>query len=726
MESGMELENREIVLTSPAGSVTIKRNRHGIPEISAGNEVSLAYGLGWVHASDRQLQVLLTRVLLKGQAAEKLAGDSALIEIDRYMRRMNFLPDAEKEVRKLEPPVKEQMLSYADGFNHFLSHNGPVFELKLLGYHPEPWNIRDSLLIGKVFGFIGLADAQGGMEKLLVQMIQKGVDEKKLRELFPYLKEKINYDLMRKVSLAPPMVPEAVAWLAKLPRFSASNNWVVSGALTRSGKPILCNDPHLEVNRLPAIWQEIVMRLPGNTLIGASIPGIPGLALGRTNHLSWGATYSFMDMIDFRIEHCRKGAYRRGREWKPFKVRKEVINVKKGEPVTEKVYENEHGLLEGDPAVEGHYLVMNWSGARDCGAGEFNALLSMPRWKTVREAMECLRRFDAASFNWVIADTSGAIGYQMSGRLFKRPKGVSGLMPLPAWERKYDPAGFVNKTQLPSLYNPKEGFIVTANQDLNHLGKVPAINLPMAAYRAQRITQLLKRKQKFNAEYMKKMHFDLYSLQAQRFMKIIKPLLPDSENGRILRDWDYTYAPDSKGAMLFEVVYLALLRTVFGDHGMGRDVVNHLMLETSMFNDYYGNFDDILLKKKSAWFNGKTQDEIFRRAVEEGLRVRPVPYGATRRITLSHLLFGGKLPGFLGFDYGPIELPGGRATIPQGQIFKSAGRVTTFSPSYRMIADMADGELHTTIAGGAVDRRFSRWYVNEVKNWLRGVYKSLN
>ncbi len=721
----MELGNREVVLSRKGTKITIKRNLHGIPEISAESPAALAYGLGWVHANDRQLQAVLTRVILQGRAAEKLAGDPALVELDRYMRRMNFLPDAPKEIRKLEPGVKEQLTAYAEGFSDYLSGHKPVFELKLLGYVPEPWTIEDSLLIGKVFGFLGLADAQGNMEKLLVQLIRKGVDEKKLKELFPRLTEKINYDLLDKVTLAPPLVPDAVKWLNKLPRFSASNNWVVSGALTQTGKPILCNDPHLEVNRLPSVWMEIVMRLPGNTLAGVSIPGVPGVILGRSDHISWGATYSFMDMIDFRIEHCRKGLYRRGNDWKPFKVREEIIQVKKGSPVTERIYENEHGLLEGDPSADGYYLVMSWSGARDCGAGEFNALLAMPQIKTAREAMENLRKLDAASFNWVVADTAGNIGYQMSGRLFKRPRGVSGLLPLPGWEKKFDNSGYVSKSHLPSQYNPKDGFIVTANQDLNHLGKVEAINLPMAAYRANRITQLLKRKKKFTVEYMKQMHFDLYSLQAQRFMKVMKSLVPDTENGRILKDWDYTYSADSKGAMLFECVYLALLRTVFGDHGLGRDVVDYLMLETGMFNDYYGNFDDILMKKKSAWFDDRAQEEIFKAAVSEGLRVKAVPYGQTRMITFSHLLFGGKLPGFLGFDYGPLMLPGNRATIPQGQIFKSAGRVTTFSPSYRMIADMSGGELHTNIAGGNTDRRFSRWYVNDIRNWMKGVYKVL-
>jgi penicillin amidase len=712
-------------ILGPSGRIDIVRNRHGIPEIIGSSWKDLACGLGWVHAADRQLQALLTRAIIQGRAAEKLAGDPDLIEIDRYMRRMNFLPDPETELARLRPEVREWLGAYADGFNAGLEQNGTVFELKLLGYRPEPWTMQDSLRIGNVFGFLGLADAQGGMEKLLVQMIQNGVGEDKIRELFPFLTEEIDRDLIGKVTLAPPLVPGAVRWLDRLPKMNASNNWVVSGSRTASGKPVLANDPHLEVNRLPAVWQEIVMRLPGDDLIGVTIPGVPGLILGRNRSLSWGATYSFMDMIDFKVEHCRDGKYRRGGKWLPFRVREEVIRVKKGEPVTERVYENENGLLEGDPRREGYYLVMMWSGSRDCGAAEFETICRIGTAGSVREGMECLRLLDAPSFNWVLADRDGHIGYQMSGRLYRRPEGVSGLVPLPAWEERYDYAGYVDKELLPSLYDPGDGIIVTANNDLNHLGRCRPINLPMGAYRAQRIGERLRAAQRLTAEDMKALHFDCYSLQAERLLAVLRPLLPDTENGKLLRDWDCIYEEGSRGAMLFESVYSSLLRAVFGDLGLGREPVDYLMGETGIFNDYYANFDDILLRERSAWLEGQTRDDVFRQAVGEGLAAQAVPYGQTRQIVFSHLLFGGKLPRFLGFDVGPVALPGSRSTVHQGQIFRSAGRVTTFSPSYRMIADMAGDGLQTTLAGGPSDRRFSPWYTSDLENWRRGIYKSL-
>lgn len=722
----MRLNINPVVMHGDDGNIRILRNRHGIPEITANTVADLMRGLGWVHANDRQLQTLLTRMLLQGRAAELLKADDSLIAIDTYMRRMNFLPDPQAQLEQLSPDTRRAMDAYVNGFNDWMKDNGPAFEFKVVGYrHPDPYAVEDCLLLSKAIGFLGLADIQANMEKFLVELIQNGVSEKKLKEMFPYLTDSIDRDLISKITLAPPLVPEAVQWLNRLPRFSASNNWAVSGRHTRSGFPILCNDPHLEVNRLPNVGQEVVLRLPGNLLMGFAVPGSPALITGRNAHLAWGPTFSYMDMLDFRIERCRDGKYYREAGWRPFIVREEEIKVRHKEALRITVHENENGLLEGDPHTEGFYLTLGWSAAKGCAAEDFNAIIAVMTARCVEEAMTLFRKMEVVSMNWVMADTRGNIGYQMSGRHFNRPEGVSGLLPLPGWEEKYACAGFNHPDDLPQVFNPPEGIIATANQDLNYLGRSNPINLCMGPYRADRIVHLLETGKNLDVAYMKDMHYDLYSLQAERLMKIIGPLLPDTAKGRILKTWDLRYHADSAGAMLFESVYRAVIDVVFGDHGVGRAVVGYVFSETSLFNDYYAILDHILAKQSSAWFDGKAREALIKQGIEEGLRVDPLPYGRTRSITLVHLLFGGKLPKFMGFDYGPLGLPGCRATIPQGQIFKNAGRLTTFSPTYRFITDLASDEVHTNLAGGPSDRRFSKWYVSDLKNWYEGNYKVL-
>ena len=722
----MKLKTTPVVLHGNDGDIRILRNEHGIPDITAATTADLMRGLGWVHANDRQLQTLLTRILLQGRAAELLKADEALVAIDTYMRRMNFLPDPQAQLDRLEPATLLAVNAYVGGFNDWMQDNGPVFEFKLAGYrHPEPYRVTDCLRLGKVFGFLGLADIQANMEKFLVQLIQKGVPEEKLSELFPYLTDPVDADLIGRIRLSPPLVPAAIEWLNRLPRFNASNNWAVSGRHTRSGFPILCGDPHLEVNRLPNVWQEVVLRLPGNTLMGVSIPGVPGLIIGRNRYLAWSATYAYMDMLDYRIERCRDGSYYRRDGWKPFAVRDEEIKVKNRPSVRIRVYENENGLLEGDPHAEGHYLALGWSGASGCGAGIFNTMVRMLDTRNVETAMALFRQVEAVAMNWVLADTRGNIGYQMSGRHFQRPEGVSGLLPHAGWDERFDHKGFNDPAALPHVLNPPEGLIATANQDLNYLGRSNPINLCMGPYRADRIVQLLESGSDLDVAYMKDMHYDLYSLQAERLMKIIGPLLPDTDNGRTLKAWDLRYHADSTGAMLFESVYRGIIDVVFGDHGFGRDVLDHVFSETSLFNDYYANLDRILENESSAWFQGHSRDALFALGIDAGLDVKPVPYGRSRTVTLAHLLFGGQLPKFLGFDYGPLALPGCRATITQGQIFKNAGRLTTFSPTYRFITDLSTDEIHSNLAGGPSDRRFSKWYVSDLKNWYEGNYKVL-
>jgi penicillin amidase len=221
---------------------------------------------------------------------------------------------------------------------------------------------------------------------------------------------------------------------------------------------------------------------------------------------------------------------------------------------------------------------------------------------------------------------------------------------------------------------------------------------------------------------MKEIHYDRYSKQAEAFMDIIEPLLPSSENGDILKKWDRKYDSASLGATLFERIYLELMKLVFGENGMGVDVVEHMITDTSMFAMLHGNFDQVLLKKESAWFGDRSRKQIYQTAIDRGLSEPAVPYGRTREIYIPNILFAGQLPKIFGFDYGPYEHIGSRATIAQSQIFKAMGHPATFVAVYRMIADMDTEELHTNNAGGPSDRRFSKYYTMGISDWINARY----
>jgi penicillin amidase len=307
----------------------------------------------------------------------------------------------------------------------------------------------------------------------------------------------------------------------------------------------------------------------------------------------------------------------------------------------------------------------------------------------------------------------------------KRRKGISGFVPLPGWEAINNWQGFEKPEDLPRCYNPQSGYFVTTNQDLNEFGKVSPINAGMGPYRSDRISRLLSENNKITREHMYKIQHDVFSTQAESFMKILAPLLPGTANARMLKDWDLEYSAGSQGAYLFDRFVKELYRLVFGKNGFGSDAACYLGEHTGIFNDFYINFDRILLSEDSLWFGGQKREDLYLQAAEYALKEPPRKWGDTRKLALTNILFGGKLPRFLGFDRGPVTIIGSLATPHQGQIFESAGRKTSFAPSFRMVTDLATDDIYTNMSGGPSDRRFSKWYCSDLDNWMTGKYKQI-
>lgn len=722
----MNLESGPVTLQAVKGEVVINRNEHGVPIITAGGRLDMVFGLGAVHAYDRPVEMELVRLVAKGRASEVLGAgpEESILNYDKTMRRYGLWKSAAEQEKLLEPMVDEEIRAYCSGVNYVLENNDLPVEFLLLEHKPEPWTPADCLLLTDILWLVDMTETQGWMEKFIIQMLQQDVPLPKIKELFRYLTDEPDselLDVIRRVRLPEPMVSQTIEWRA-MPRLQASNNWAVSGKRTASGETVLCGDPHLDTARLPSIWYEMAMSDDSRYFMGASMPGIPGVLVGRNNHLAWSVTYGYMDVIDYFIEDVKDGKYRRGGAWHDFQVREEIIRVKDQPPVIMKFYENHHGVLEEEPAEDGYYLCYAWSG-KNSGAHTLGQYFKAMDCTSAKDAMEHFGQMRGGAFNYVMADSSGNIAYHMGGRSPIRKEGVSGLLPSPGWDEAYDWRGFYDYKTHARQYNPEEGFIATANQDVNHLSERILQNLPMNNHRADRIADLLSQKEDFTVEDMKAMHYDLYSRQAEQFMPLIRPLLPDTPNGRILGEWNLHYDSESLGATLFESVYFELVKYVFGDLGLGRDVIESLINETILFHDFYEHFDKVLLKENALWFEGRSRDDVYRTAIERGLNMEPVPYGSTRPVVMKNLVYGDIQPEY---NYGPVELPGCRATIPQGQIFKTTGgRVATFSPTYRFITEMNGNKLYSNHAGGPSEKPDSKWYASGVEGWLKGIYITL-
>ncbi len=717
----LELDEKEQRIKAVKGEVSIKREEHGIPVVVADDFLDVAYGLGLVQAFDRGMQMELTRLLARGQLSEHLPPDENFIAMDKAMRKYDIWGFSRKHAGMVEGDAREEAEAFCRGVNDQFKENPPA-EFGLISYVPEPWGIADCIAVSKIMSMVDLDETQGWIRKVIVQMVQKGITPAMLREVFTYMNEEPDEDYLeklRQVKLAEPYVPETVKWAA-IPREHTSSHWMLAGSRTATGEAILCGSPELDTARLPAIWQEILFRAGDVRCMGVYVPGIPLPALGRTEHIAWSATYSCMDVMSYFLEEVKDGRYRRGDEWVPFEVREEVIKVKDSEPVTVRYYENVHGVLEGEPTEDGYYLCLAIA-IRDTGASAFTEFRGHCLSRTVEESMDHLSRCDSLSFNWGLADSSGNIGYQMSGRCPIRPDNWNGVLPLPGWDEAYDWKGFYPPEKNPRLLNPDTGFFGTSNQDLNHLSDVHIQTMPMSDDRAVRIAELLAQRDDHSVESLQKMQYNVYSKHAERIMPLIRHLLPESGNGKLLREWDLVYTSDSVAASVFENVYFEMVKTVFGDCGVGREVIEYILDNSELYYMHYGQFDRVLQREESLWFGGRTRDEILGEAVARGLEMEAPPFGTTRQVMMKNLVYGDMMPDF---NHGPIEIIGCRGTVSQGAIFHTPeGRTGTFSPTIRFICPMSSNEYYPVLAGGPSEKPTSPLYASGVQDWLDGNFK---
>lgn len=729
---------RVVTWNSAGGPIGIERNPAGAPVISASDLAGAFEGLGYCHACDRALQMLLVRTLARGEAAQYLSSDDEFVRLDTFFRRLGLFRDIESEERSLPPDLRLWIEAYCRGVNRRFKTKRTPWELRLAGFPAAPpeWTFADIYLTGKLIGYAGLAQTQADIETFIVECVQHGISRDQLHELFPGMLEGMDYDLIKQVALDDPIVPKELFEALALPKAAASNGWAIAPTRSTTGRALIANDPHLELNRLPAVWYEVVMRFSREGqpwyAMGSTMPGTTALVTGRNPELAWGVTYAYMDCVDSWIEDCRDGTYLRGDERRAFRVRKETIRRKGKPPLELVIHENEHGVLRGDPGPPGYRLATRWSGAEGTGVASLLGFAKFLECTSADDARSIGGSINNSSWSWVFADRSGNIARQMSGNMPLRRAGASGLYPLPGWDPENDWRGFAAIDDLPRELNPECGVIAAANDDVNHLGKVHPINAAAADYRIRRIKAELSAKPLIAPEDCRALQLDLYSLQAERFLNVIRPQLqakPDSAAARLLIEWDCRYDAGSRSAVVFERFYRDLLREVFGRDpvgsdrgGLGERVYAYLTERTGCLTEFFGAFDDIMLAERSAWFGNRSRDEIVEKALTALDSAPTTTYGESRTLTFQHLILGDLPLAFLGLNRGPFPFEGSRATVRQGQVHFPRARRSAFGPSYRMVADLGEDAMSSALPGGPSDRPFSRWYASGIVGWLAGDY----
>lgn len=701
----------------------------------AEDDLGLAAAWGFAHAHDRALQLLFTRIVGQGRLCELLDDSPASLAIDLHMRRNLFAAASVEEATSLSGRAKSLAEAYAAGVNARLSRGRP-WELRLLRVPAEAWTPADTLLTLRLMTFVGLAQAQGEAEVAILQALRAGVDRGRLARLFrPHLDglDDALLEAIRSLRHVPALGPG----LPPLPALRASNNVAVAGRRSVSGAALYASDPHLEVNRLPAIWYEVVGTLAdGDFRAGVTVPGVPGLVMGRTRAIAAGFTYGFADTIDLVIEEVRGGRYRRGDAWRPLRERKETVGRKKGPPREIVVFETDAGVLEtpdeASRVEDGLWISRAWTGRREGGAASLEAILDLWAAPDVDSGAEAAAGV-ALSASWLLAGRDGRIAAQQSGLLPRRRRDP-GLLPLRGWEPGDLWDGTLPPSALARAAGDPDGILVTANDGGHGAWQPVGVTLCMGSDRADRLRELVGAKGaaggSLSADDLGAMQADLVSGQARRLLSALEPYLPDLPAVRELRGWDRRYDAASKGAVLFERLYADLCEELYGTGLFGEEAWRALRDTTLVHAFFFRLFDDLLAREEGEeWFGadgkGAFVSRVARRAFEGVDPAAVPPWGASRRVLLRHLLFGGKLPPALGFDRGPFEVAGGRATVAQGQLLELAGRESAFCPSWRFVTDLATDLSETALAGGPSDRRFSRWYATDLARWLAFERKTL-
>ncbi len=716
---------------------TAARDENGVPHIEAGSWRNALYGLGYLHALDRPTQMLFSRAVAGGRSAEWIADKPELAETDRFFRRVGLARYLDREVDHLDDGAFGDMTAYCEGVNDGLKQSGRSLAMWATGFKKQPWDQRSVLLIGNLLNFGGLAVGQQQNERLLLDLIHAGVADDRLRELFEPLLDNADFNLLRQVKIANRLSDEALELIADLPRLIGSNAWAVSPARSATNSALLASDPHLEVNRLPAIWYESVLNWGNDYLMGASLPGCPNFAIGRTPRLAWGVTYLKGDTSDYFVEDCRRGdkgwQYRRGDTWHDMQVRVETVLHKGGPSETLRVYQTPQGTIEGDPEITGpgYYLAVAWTGESE-GVGDSMATwLSLPVCANVSEAMDVVRECPQPTLVWVFADRQGHIGTQANGRFPVRREGVNGLYPVPAWDERNHWQGWVSTRLLPRAYDPPEGFVASANEDINPIEGPLLSSYHLASYRKTRIAERLRELPRATIADMQALQYDVVSTQARELLRVFLPHLPDSPIKQRLLSWNHSYDPASLEATLFSRLYRNVLLEIFGqdtakDGGIGWRRILYLCSRAGFSMMVVTAIDRLLHKQHSTWWRNRDKGEMIRRAAEKLAAEPDQMWGATNAFSFTNRFVAAPRMGrALGFHTGDLPMPGCHATPFQGHLLRSATRETTFAPSYHFVVDMASDEAWTNLPGGPSESSFSKWYKNDIPRWCAGDFKRL-
>lgn len=756
----------EVVLPGLSNEVLVYRDSWGVPHIYAKSEADLFYAFGYVQAQDRLWQMDFMRRLCEGKLSEVVG--EPVYEMDVFYRIIGLHRAAEETwnyLKQNDPELADLVQAFTDGVNAYIEQNmdNLPLEFKLLGYKPEPWTPVDSLTIGKFIGW-GLTGTFWDLErKILVDALgSEAVDE-----LFPlyeyemftiipenyteYLKDPLpiksqigtkfesNKDIQQAMFIDG--ILKILRWKEEVDKWSGffesigSNNWVVDGNLTTTGKPILCNDPHLELT-VPPVWYEAHLIVEnGFNVRGVTFPGIPVIVIGHNAYLGWGMTNVGADVIDFYyyVWNEDETKYWYVDHWEDVEQVEENIKIKTDdgfETRTLIVNITRHGpVIQRDNAK----FAIRWTGH---GVTlEVKALYLYNKATNLSEFLEGMRFFHVPGQNIVYADIYGHIAYYPGARYPIRENNVTGMLPFNGSAGEGEWVGFVPFEKIPHVIDPPWHYIVTANN--RPAGK----SFPYywgdseyfsPRYRALRITMLINSTDKLSIEDMMRIQGDDYSIPASIFVPYIQQVFeaktdkdPYVEEAlQYLSNWNYSMKKDLVAPTIY-LKWLEIYRNkTFGDEYAKAGIYGKAKLPDIPVLEYFTetNYQKYFDNKYTA--KVESRDDIIKESFIEAIQslkeelgddMSKWTYGSVHVREFNHPL--GVVLSWL--NYGSFPDHGSRFTVdPAG------GYTSTSGASWREIINFANlSDSYCVIPGGQSGNRFSHHYDDQLPLWLETKYK---
>ncbi len=748
-------------------AVEVRRDRWGIPHIYADNNEDLFCALGYVHAQDRLWQMELHRRIGHGRLAE-IVGPIA-IDSDRFIRTLGFSRIARQEAALLDDETATLMTAYLRGVNACIEQIGSrlPLEFTILGFQPQPWELADLLVWPKM---MSLNLSTNWMQELLQAQIVATVGIERAVALRPRYPEDgpltvpsgahYTADLG---AAALQLASDAALFTGETETPQGSNAWVAAGKRTTSGRPLLANDPHLNVS-LPNLWYQVHLEGGDFHVAGATIPATCGVIIGHNQRIAWGVTNARTDNQDLFIEQFDPAdplRYRWRDEWLTAEVVTETIAVKgQAEPVVIDVRITRHGpiidpvagTLRGEPTTTGAAttaLALRWT-ALDPSPTLMRSVLKLNRAQNWNEFRAALADWDTPPQNFVYADIDGHIGYCLAGRLPIRRHG-DGMLPVPGWSGEYEWEGMIPFEELPSQLDPPSGTIVTANHRITggEQRNAPIHGFWLNPYRAQRIQELLDATKQHDVRSFARIQNDLLSVPGKQLVEQVARLSLEPGIEQRIRDilvgWDGQLHAESVAGAIYDGLRYHLLRIVY------QELANlfHAPAALGSFsvlpaNIYLECALPMVLERMASqpldqpdeWLgNGRTWGGVLRAALartaaELAERLGKDParwqYGKIHSLTLRHPL--GSVPALTPlFNRGPWPMGGDLDTVNHCYIPRDIAGMTIFNaPSLRFILDLSDWDASRAILpAGQSGHPASPHYADMTDAWRAGAYHPL-